>query len=125
MVEMPSQIQELIDRFATQLELYKSPTYNETNLRIDFVNPMFKALGWDIDNTKGYAEAFRQVVHEDAIRIVGTVKSPDYSFRIGGRRNFFLEAKKPAVKISTQVGAAEQLRRYCLTARLTLSIPTH
>src|ERR1039457_4400728 len=101
MVMMPLQVQELIDRFETQSELYTSPTYNETNLRIDFIDPMFKALGWDINNIKGYAEAFREVVHEDAVRIAGTVKSPDYSFRIGGRRIFFLEAKKPAVNIYT------------------------
>jgi hypothetical protein len=125
MVEIPSQVQELIDRFETQSELYRSPTYNETNLRIDFVNPMFKALGWDIDNTKGYAEAFREVVHEDAIRITGTIKSPDYSFRIGGRRIFFLEAKKPAVNIYTDVDAAYQLRRYAWTAGLPLSILTN
>jgi hypothetical protein len=125
MTAMPPQVQELIDRFETQSELYKAPTYNETNLRIDFVNPMFKALGWDIDNTKGYAEAFREVVHEDAIRIAGTVKSPDYSFRIGGHRIFFLEAKKPAVKIHTDVEAAYQLRRYAWTAGLPLSILTN
>ena len=124
-MRMPPQVQELIDRFDTQSELYKAPTYNETNLRIDFVNPMFKALGWDIDNTKGYAEAFREVVHEDAIRIAGTVKSPDYSFRIGGRRIFFLEAKKAAVNIHTDVEAAFQLRRYAWTAGLPLSILTN
>jgi hypothetical protein len=122
---MPSEIQELIDRFESQSELYRAPTYNETNLRIDFVNPMFKALGWDINNTKGYAEAFREVVHEDAVRIGGTVKSPDYSFRIGGRRIFFLEAKKPAVNIYTDVEAAYQLRRYAWTAGLPLSILTN
>ncbi len=125
MVQIPFQIQELINRFEAQSELYKSPTYNETNLRIDFVNPMFKALGWDIDNTKGYAEAFREVVHEDAIRIGGTIKSPDYSFRIGGRRIFFLEAKKPAVNVYTDVDAAYQLRRYAWTAGLPLSILTN
>ena len=125
MVLMPSEIQELIDRFESQSELYRAPTYNETNLRIDFVNPMFKALGWDINNTKGYAEAFREVVHEDAVRIGGTVKSPDYSFRIGGRRIFFLEAKKPAVNIYTDVEAAYQLRRYAWTAGLPLSILTN
>jgi len=125
MVPMPSPVQELIDRFETQSELYASPTYNETNLRVDFVNPMFKALGWDIDNTKGYAEAFREVVHEDAVRIAGTVKSPDYSFRIGGRRIFFLEAKRPAVNIYIDVEAAYQLRRYAWTAGLPLSILTN
>jgi hypothetical protein len=125
MVPIPSQVQDLIDRFEAQSELYTSQNYNETNLRIDFVNPMFKALGWDIDNTKGYAEAFREVVHEDAVRIAGTTKSPDYSFRIGGRRVFFLEAKKPAVNICTDLEASYQIRRYAWTAGLPLSILTN
>ena len=121
---IPSQVQELIEKFSAQADLYRSPTYNETQLRVDFVNPMFKALGWDIDNTKGFAEAFREVVHEDAVRIAGTVKSPDYSFRIGGRRIFFLEAKKPAVNIRDDTEPAYQLRRYAWTAGLPVSILT-
>ena len=60
---------------------------------------MFKALGWDVDNEQGYAEAYKDVVHEDAIQIGGATKAPDYCFRIGGTRKFFLEAKKPSVNI--------------------------
>lgn len=125
MASAPSEMLELIARFDAQRDLYESPTYNEAQLRIDFVNPMFKALGWDVENTKGYAEAFREVVHEDAVKIAGTVKSPDYSFRVGGRRIFFLEAKKPAVNIRDDVGPAYQLRRYAWTAGLPLSILTN
>lgn len=125
MAQIPAHVVELIAKFDAQSDLYRSPTYNETQLRIDFINPMFRALGWDIDNTKGYAEAFREVVHEDAVRIGGTVKSPDYSFRIGGRRIFFLEAKKPAVNIKDDTDPAYQLRRYAWTAKLPVSILTN
>jgi hypothetical protein len=48
------------------------------------VNPLFEALGWDVYNKKGYAEAYKDVVHEDAIKVGGATKAPDYSFRIGG-----------------------------------------
>ncbi len=50
-----------------------------------------------MDNIQGYAEAYRDVIHEDAVRIGGAVKAPDYSFRIGGVRKFFVETKKPSV----------------------------
>ena len=36
-------------------ESYISPRYNETQLRREFVDPFFKALGWDVDNESGYS----------------------------------------------------------------------
>lgn len=86
---------------------------------------MFKVLGWDIDNTKDYAEAYKDVVHEDALKVGPATKAPDYCFRIGGVRKFFLEAKKPAVNIKQDVHPAFQLRRYAWSAKLPLSILTN
>jgi hypothetical protein len=54
----------------------------------------------------------------------GATKAPDYCFRIGGARKFFLEAKKPAVNIKDDVSPAYQLRRYAWSAKLPLSILT-
>jgi hypothetical protein len=118
----PKEILRLIDQFGQHLDSYKSVQYNETQLRREFLDPFFKALGWDVDNTQGLAEAYKDVVHEDAIRIGGAVKAPDYCFRIGGTRKFFLEAKKPSVAIGEEISAAYQLRRYAWSAKLPLSI---
>ena len=81
-------------------------------------------MGWDIDNAAGKAETYKDVVHEDAIKIGGAVKAPDYSFRIGGTRKFFVEAKKPSINIADDIGPAYQLRRYAWSAKLPLSILT-
>jgi hypothetical protein len=51
-------------------------------------------------------------------------KAPDYCFRIGGARKFFLEAKKPAVNLKDDPAPAYQLRRYAWSAKLPLSILT-
>jgi hypothetical protein len=118
----PAEIHALVERFEANLDSYRGGAYNETLLRRDFLDPMFKALGWDMDNAQGYAEAFRDVVHEDAIKVGGSTKAPDYSFRIGGRRIFFLEAKKPSVFIKEDVAPAYQLRRYAWSADLPLSV---
>ena len=118
----PAAILDLVARFGLQLDTYKAGIYNETQLRRDFLDPLFTALGWDMDNEAGYAEAYRDVIHEDAIRIGGAVKAPDYCFRIGGTRKFFLEAKKPAVDIRADISPAFQLRRYAWSAKLPLSI---
>lgn len=81
-------------------------------------------LGWDLANKAGYAEAYKDVIHEDAIKIGGATKAPDYCFRIGGARKFFVEAKKPAVSIKEDFDPAYQLRRYAWSAKLPLSILT-
>jgi|WetSurMetagenome_2_1015567.scaffolds.fasta_scaffold00020_59 hypothetical protein len=119
---LPKVIIDLIGRFEQHRDSYKSGQYNETQLRREFLDPFFKALGWDVDNEQGYAEAYKDVVHEDAIRIGGALKAPDYCFRIGGTRKFFLEAKKPSVSIKDEPSAAYQLRRYAWSAKLPLSI---
>ncbi len=122
MAQPPPQVLELIQRFDRNREAYRSPHYNETQLRREFLDPFFKALGWDIDNEHGYAEPYKDVVHEDAIRVGEATEAPDYSFRIGGTRKFFLEAKRPSVDIKNDVHPAFQLRRYAWTKSLPLSI---
>jgi type I restriction-modification system DNA methylase subunit len=121
---IPKEIIELIERFEQHVEDYRNGRYNETQLRRDYLDPFLKALGWDVDNTQGYAEAYREVVHEDAVKIGGYTKSPDYSCRIGGTRKYFVEAKKPSVDIKGEPAPAFQLRRYAWSAKLPLSILT-
>jgi len=118
----PKEILKLVDQFDRNLPSLKSGAYNETQLRREYLDPFFKALGWDMDNTQGLAEAYKDVVNEDAIRIGGAVKAPDYGFRIGGTRKFFLEAKKPSADIAGEISPAYQLRRYAWSAHLSLSI---
>ncbi|MDI6754514.1 MAG: N-6 DNA methylase, partial [Thermodesulfobacteriota bacterium] len=118
-------VSSLMDRFQRNSEAYRSPAYNETQLRIEFIDPFFEALGWDINNKAGYAEQYKDVIHEDAIKVAGATKAPDYCFRIGGARKFFLETKKPSIDIKEQTSPAYQLRRYAWSAKLPLSILTN
>jgi len=120
----PKEILDLAERFAQHVDDYRNGKYNETQLRRDYLDPFLKALGWDVDNTQGHAEAYREVVHEDQVKIGGNTKSPDYSCRVGGTRKFFVEAKKPSVYIKDEPAPAFQLRRYAWSAKLPLSILT-
>ncbi|MDA8422058.1 MAG: N-6 DNA methylase [Nitrospiraceae bacterium] len=119
---LPKDIADLIERFDRNRESYKSGQYNEMQLRQEFLDPLFAALGWDMNNQQGYAEAYKEVIHEDSIKIGSDTKAPDYCFRIGGTRKFFLEAKKPSVYIKEDISPAFQLRRYAWSAKLPLSI---
>ncbi len=118
----PKEIIELVARFSEHVEAYRKGGLNETQLRVGFLNPLFEALGWDVRNQQGLAEAYRDVIHEDAIKIGGNTKAPDYSFRVGGTRKFFVEAKKPSVYIKGEPEPAFQVRRYAWSAKLPLSI---
>ena len=84
----PKIILDLIDKFSLHLESYKSGNYNETRVRREFIDPFFRALGWDIDNVKGYSEAYKEVIHEDAIKVGGMAElrgglPPRFSLRLG------------------------------------------
>ena len=120
----PAAIQELVERFHRNFRAYRGQGYNETQLRREFIDPFFESLGWDVANTAGHAEAYKDVIHEDTIKVGGATKAPDYCFRIGGTRKFFLEAKKPAVNLKEDINPAYQLRRYAWSAKLPLSILT-
>jgi len=120
----PQIILDLIERFERNLDAYKAGSYNETQARHEFIDPFFEALGWDVNNQAGNAEAYKDVIHEDAVKVSGVTKAPDYSFRIGGQRKFFVEAKKPSVNIKDAPAAAFQVRRYAWSAKLPLSIVT-
>jgi type I restriction-modification system DNA methylase subunit/predicted type IV restriction endonuclease len=118
-------IEELVQRFEEQLPSYKKADYNETLTRKDFIDPFFKALGWDMDNSQGNAEAYREVIHEDKVKVGAATKAPDYSFKLaGGKRLFFVEAKKPSVVVKDEVLPAYQVRRYAWSAKLPISILT-
>jgi type I restriction-modification system DNA methylase subunit len=123
--EAYKKIQELVTRFGEQIDSYKQTDYNETLTRRDFIDPLFKAMGWDVDNSQGYAEAYREVIHEDRVKVGKATKAPDYSFRLGGgKRLFFVEAKKPSVSIKDDISVAYQIRRYGWSAKLPISIIT-
>jgi predicted type IV restriction endonuclease/tRNA1(Val) A37 N6-methylase TrmN6 len=122
--EAKVEIRKLVQRFKENHAQYKKNSYNEAQVRKEFIDKFFRALGWDIDNEQGHAEQYKEVINEDSIKISGKTKAPDYGFRIGGNRKFFVEAKKPFVKIKQDKEPAYQLRRYSWNAKLPLSILT-
>ncbi len=53
--EAQAELQKLVDRFREQYHSYKQSTYSEALVRRDFIDPFFRLLGWDMDNSQGYA----------------------------------------------------------------------
>lgn len=67
---LPKEIADLIERFDRNREAYKSGQYNEMQLRQEFLDPFFEALGWDMNNRQGYAEAYKDRDPEKVILYV-------------------------------------------------------
>jgi F0F1-type ATP synthase delta subunit len=118
----PSIVRELVDRFPAR----GSSSFlalKETPVRREFIDPFFTALGWDVANIAGQPFDYKEVIHEDQIRVGnGRLSAPDYAFRVQGKRKFFVEAKKPSVNLKDDPHPARQLRRYAWSANLPLSI---
>lgn len=118
-----------IQRYREGLKQYRSPLYNETQVRVDFINPFFRALGWDVDNSAGLPQHFREVTHEAVVSVEENgrrrTKKPDYSFKVGTETLFYLEAKKPYVDITSDPAPAFQLRRYGWSGNLKISVLTN
>ena len=121
-------LESLINRFTNHFDEYKGKSYNETQVRQDFINPFFEIFNWDTGNIQNLSESAREVVHEDRVRVlekrIQRTKAPDYSFNLDGKRLFFVEAKKPSVFIKEECEPAYQLRRYAWSAKLKISILT-
>lgn len=121
-IPIPSVVEQLVELFDRNKFEYKSSSFKEAHLRQQFINPFWEALGWDMTNRKGYAEYLKEVVHEDSLKIQGSSTAPDYTFRAGPQRKFFLEVKAPKVFIKEEVPPSYQLKRYAWSANLPLSV---
>jgi len=106
-------IHALITKFEKDKHHYLSKGYLEAQVRQDFINPFFEALGWDIENKKSLSPFDREVILESLSRYASKREGettgrppidsfggrPDYNFRIHGSTKFFIEAKAPSVAL--------------------------
>jgi type I restriction-modification system DNA methylase subunit len=104
---------------------YHALDVKEADVRPNLIDPLFEALGWDVQNREHRALRYRQVLPAEGLEIEGHQKVPDYAFRVGPSVNFYAEAKKCAVDIGTDPASAFQLRRYGWNADLGVSILTN
>jgi hypothetical protein len=67
----PDAVRRLVDRFDQNRDAYHSVSYNEAQLRREFIDPLFEALGWDVENRQGSAMPYRDVIFEDSLKVGG------------------------------------------------------
>jgi hypothetical protein len=120
-------IQQLVDKFNLNHSEFLNTTYNETQVRNEFLDPLFENLGWDIKNANGKSTNEREVLLEEPLKedVESSSKKPDYTFRLFSQRKFFVEAKKPSNSVESNPESAKQVRRYGFTAKLKISVLTN
>lgn len=123
------QLQSLVQRYVQERQQHtrSTSTYNETQLRADYLDALLEILGWDVKNQRGVTQYLREVILEDTVEVeedeLGPLrKKPDYALRLNTARKLFVEAKKPSVHIEGDRKAAFQVRRYGWNARLPISV---
>lgn len=91
-----SRLQAPVEKFDRDREHYLRANYSKAQARLDFIYPLFGALGWDVNNHARLSPKTREVIVEHG----DTPGFPDYNFRIDGRTMFFVEAKAPHVPLN-------------------------
>ena len=94
-----SDLEKLIRKFEADKQYYSSKDYLEAQARMDLITPLFKALGWDVENEAGLLHHDREVLVEKGD--MEATGRPDYNFRIGGQTKFYVEAKAPSEPLDT------------------------
>ncbi len=120
-VRVPEKLRELIAKFQINEAHYKSPEFLETQVRVEFINPLLRLLGWDVDNEAGYAQSYKDVIHELHI---GNRRHIDYAFKVGESYKFIIEAKRPSVELASSAEAVYQARKYAYDMKIRLVVIT-
>ncbi len=103
------EIKNLVDKFEKIKEEGKYKKYNEEQTKKNFILPLFRALGWDVESD--------DVKAEEKV----SKKRVDYAFRINGHPKFYLECK-PFREFISEPKYAKQAIEYAWNKSVTWAI---
>jgi hypothetical protein len=92
-------VRKLVHDFEANEKYFLSKKYHEVDVRRDFIDKLFIALGWDVYHDQQKNPYEQEVKVEKDVSVSGTQKRADYSFTLTPNfrdPKFFVEAKKPA-----------------------------
>ncbi len=99
-----AEVGKLVDSFKANERHYFSGDYQEAEVRKDYIDKFFKALGWDVDHDEQKNPYEQEVKVERGQRQGAAHKRADYAFSMAPNFRdvrFFVEAKKPHGEIET------------------------
>ena len=118
-------VKDLVATFKSNEREFLDSSYSEIDVRKDFIDKFWIALGWDVNHDLQKNPYERQVVVEQNVNVEGRRKKADYAFFAPNFRDvlFFVEAKKPARNIDNPDDYFQTVR-YGWNAGTPLSILT-
>ena len=124
--EAKNRIIKLVEHFEENVK-NTNQSVPEGVIRKNYIDKMFGYLNWDVRNEELLPIDEEYVKEEENVEVKGRKKRPDYTFCFpAGKPIFFLEAKSPtAVKISTNIDSAFQLRSYGWSSGFFISVLTN
>ena len=119
-------ISALAEDFAAHEVKYLSPAYQEAEVRKDFLDKFFIALGWDVNHEREKNPYEQEVKVELGQQQGAARKRADYAFHLAPdfkQPRFFVEAKKPSRSLEN-ADAHFQTIRYGFSAQTPLAVLT-
>src|SRR5437763_4055119 len=97
-------VRRLVADFEQHEKSYLAPSYSGWDVRKDFIDKFWIALGWDVNHEEQKNPYEQEVKVERSVDVKGRTKKADYAFLAPNFRDvrFFVEAKKPARNIACQ-----------------------
>ncbi len=121
--------QELIEHFEAGIAHYLSSNYQEAEVRKEYIDKFYAALGWDVNHDHQKNPFAQEVKIEKAQRQQGGLgqKRADYAFFLEPnfkQEQFFVEAKKPSRTLRQNKDDYFQTAKYGWNAGTGVSILT-
>jgi adenine-specific DNA-methyltransferase len=119
-------VQELFRTFNANKHAYLEADYPEAQVRKDFIDKFFIALGWDVNHDLQQNPYEQEVKVEPSLPMGDTQRHADYAFRLAPHFHevrFFVEAKKPSSTIATKENYF-QVVRYGWNSQTPLAVLT-
>ena len=117
-----AELARLVAKFENEFAAVTDPGYSEARLRQDYLDPLIRALGWDLANDAQLVQPQREVEIESRTDVAGRAKRADYLFRTDTRDRLVCEAKKPRVTLGPR--DAFQAKRYAWNKKVHLALLT-
>ncbi len=121
-----SVVQSLARDFEANKAHFLSPSYQESEVRKDYIDKFLMALGWDVNHDRQKNPFEQEVKVERGVNMQGSQRRADYAFYAAPNFRdvrFFAEAKKPFGDIATQQNYFQTIR-YGWNAKTPIAILT-
>jgi type I restriction-modification system DNA methylase subunit len=96
-----TRVKSLVRQFKQNETFFLAPTYSEAQVRLDFIDKFWSALGWDVNHENQTNPYEQEVKVERGEAVKGRRQRADYAFLAQNFRDvlFFVEAKKPSADL--------------------------